>query len=82
MSLADKIRKEAFELYIKPARELGKKIITIRAGYLHNRMGLKNRLPAVCGALGTEIFQRQYNVTLIKRQGATNGANVYFTFKI
>jgi 5-methylcytosine-specific restriction protein B len=82
MSLSDDIRKFAYEEYIEPARKKGLSEVTIRSGDLHNKMGLKNRMPAVCGALGTDSFKTQYSVKLIRRSPVTNGANVYFTFQI
>lgn len=82
MKQADEIREFADRIYIRPAREGGLQEIRIRSGELHEKMNLKGRMPAVCGALGTEIFERQYGVKLIKREGPTNGSNVYFTFQL
>jgi len=82
LNLADQIRDFVYSNYIKPARQANKKKITIRAGDIHNQMNLVDRMPAVCGAIGTKKFENKYDVRLIKRDGSTQGANVYFTFGI
>ena len=82
MSQAEDIRKFTYKHYILPARNKNATQVTIRAGDIHSKMRLKSRMPAVCGALGTKIFKDTYNVKLINRRGSTNGANVYFTFKL
>ena len=80
MKQADEIREFAYREYIKPARDKSLLEFTIRAGDVHDKMGLINRLPAVCGAIGTRIFERKYGVRLLYRRGVTNGADVYFIF--
>ncbi len=79
---ADTIREFANAKYIEPARRAGATQVTIRAGDIHDEMGLSARMPAVCGAIGANRFQEEYCVKLIKREGPTQGANVYFTFEI
>lgn len=82
MTLADDIRVFTYEKYIKPARDEGGDTVTIRAGDVHDAMGLVIKMPSVCGAIGTNKFLKQYNLSLEDRKGPTCGANVYFTFKI
>ncbi len=82
MRLSDNIREFAYREYIEPSRQKGLSEVTIRSGDLHNKMGLKNSFPAVCGALGAHIFENRYRIKLIRRSPITNGANVYFIFKI
>jgi len=82
MTLADNIREFVRNHYIKPTREGGEDQITVRSGDVHERMKLKSRMPAVCGAIGTEKFEILCNVRLIDRKGPTQGANVFFTFEI
>ena len=82
MTLADEIRTLCYERYIEPARKRGDSQITIRAGDVHDTFGLKSRMPAVCGALGTNKFLKEYNLKLVTREGPTYGANVYFTFEL
>ncbi|MHA1267305.1 MAG: hypothetical protein ACTSRS_18855 [Candidatus Helarchaeota archaeon] len=57
-------------------------MVTIRAGDVHEKMNLVDRMPAVCGAIGTNKFKNEYNVKLINRRGPTQGAIVFFTFRI
>lgn len=73
--LADEIRRFVFREYIEPARLRGEHEVTIRAGDVHDRMGLVSRMPAVCGAIGADKFQDEYRVRLINRKGPNNGAN-------
>jgi hypothetical protein len=37
-------------------------------------------MPAVCGALDTQIFQDQFDVILSKRSGPPQGSNVTWLF--
>jgi len=80
MKLADEIREFIYKEYIEPAQEHSQKQITIKASDVHDKMGLKNRMPAVTGALGTKILERKYGINCIERKGVTNGPNVFFTF--
>jgi hypothetical protein len=82
MGLADDIRNFVFEKYIKPARESGASIVTIRAGDINEEMGLKGKLPSVCGALGTKKFLNQHNLNLESREGPSCRADVFFTYKL
>jgi len=82
MKLSDRIREFVFQEFIKPARERGEGTVTIRAGDVHSMMGLSDRIPAVCSALGTNKFQEMYQVRLIDRKGPTNASNVFFTFEV
>jgi hypothetical protein len=80
MSQANEIREFAYKEYIKPARNKLFQEVTIRAGDVHKKMGLVDRMPSVTSAIGSIIFQRKYHIRLINRKGPTNGANVYFIF--
>lgn len=82
MTLSDEIRNFVHERHIKSAREKGVKTVTVRAGDVHDEMGLKGKIPSVCGALGTKKFLKQHNLRLVQREGPTCGANVYFTYEI
>ncbi len=82
MSLSDEIRKYVFIKYIQPAQEKGEKQVKVRAGDVHREMGLRSRIPAVCAALGTDKFQNNCNVRLMKREGPSNAANLFFTFEL
>jgi hypothetical protein len=82
MTQADRIRQFTLEHYIAPARTGGHSEITIRAGDVHQAMGLANGMPAVCSAIGSNKFRELACVTPVKKTGPANGANVYFHFSI
>ena len=82
MALADEIREFAFRTYIEPGRERGEWAVTIRAGDVHDALGLKSRLPLVCGALGSDQFERQCNVRRISADGPLQSANLLLTFRL
>lgn len=75
MKLADEIREYVRNELINPARRSGRSQLTIRAGDVHSAMGLKNRMPAICGALDAAKFYDQADVTLVARSGPQQGAN-------
>ena len=79
---ADEIRYYVARAYIVPARKQKRRFVVVRAGDVHAKLNLKDRMPAVCGALDAWIFQLLYGVTLIKRTGPKQGANVEFTFQV
>ena len=81
MSLADKIESFAYQAYIRPALAADRAQITIRAGDVHAKMGLQSRMPAVCGALGSKIFENQLGLELLRRTGPPQGANTTFCFQ-
>lgn len=80
--LADEIRDFAFRTNISPARRDGMKTASINAGAIHDAMGVKQRMPAVCGALGTIKFQRDHNIRLVQRTGPNQGASATFIFEV
>ena len=80
--LADDIREYVCHVYIEPARKGGEREVRVRAGDVHKEMGLCQRIPAVCSAIGSNKFQDEYRVRLVGREGPTNGSNVYFTFEV
>jgi hypothetical protein len=80
-SLADQIREFALETAVRRAKRDANVEIVIRAGDVHSDMGLQNRLPAVCAALGAEKFQRLCGLHLIRREGPHVGSNTVFYFR-
>jgi hypothetical protein len=75
IKLADRIRHYVLKELIAPARTAEQRQITIRAGDVHQALGLENRMPAVCGALDTAIFRNEAGVRQLKRSGPRQGAN-------
>lgn len=82
MILADRIRKYVLDRKIKPARNQGVTSITIIAGEIHSDMGLKNRMPAVCGALDADKFLDYAQVKLILRTGPKQGSTAKWVFSL
>ena len=80
--LADQIREFVDDNYVAPARERGERSFSVRAGDVHSDMGLSARLPAVCAALGTDKFERNYGLRRTSVEGPINGANCVLTFEI
>lgn len=79
---ADKIRQHALTNHIAPARKRGDKSVSIKAGDVHNEMGLKDRLPNVCQSLRGGKFQKLADVPPPERKGPYNGATTTFTFQL
>jgi 5-methylcytosine-specific restriction protein B len=82
MTHADRVRVYCRDHFIEPARSRGETTVSIRAGDIHSALGLKNRLPLVCSALGANIFEKLAGVERIGIDGPTNGANAVFTFRL
>jgi len=66
MGLAEEIRRFVFEHYIKPAKERGETKLVVVSGEVHGRMGLKDRMPAVCSVLRGSKLQSSFGVRLIQ----------------
>ena len=45
-----------------------------RVGDVHTGMKLRDRMPAVAGALGAKVFETTYGVKCVGRTGPHNGA--------
>ena len=69
MKLADTIRAYARDRMVAPCRDAGVHGFSIRAGDVHDAMGLKARLPAVCAALRSRKFQEQSGIELLRVEG-------------
>jgi hypothetical protein len=82
MTQADRIRQFVLDRYVAPARAKGRAEITVRAGDVHQAMGLANAMPAVCSAIGSNKFEQLARVTPISRRGPANGANVFLHFRL
>ena len=66
-SQADEIRRHALERYVRPWRKSGANTLSIQAGDVARNMGLRNRTPNICSALGTRVFQKKAGLVLIGR---------------
>jgi hypothetical protein len=79
---ADEIRAFLINKYIIPARNLGKKAITLRSGDIHDQLTLPNRYPNVCQVMSGDKLLTQANIKLQLRTGPEQGVNVYYTYII
>lgn len=81
-SQADEIRSFAEQRWVVPARKFGDSIFTIVSGEVHRSMGLRDRMPNVCSALGSKEFLERNRLTLVKREGPPSGksSTVRFTY--
>ena len=82
MNKADRVRAYAQEKYFLPARERLESQVTIVAGDVAKALDLSNRMPLVCGALGTLKLRDEFSVQLASRGGPGQGSNATFTFKL
>ena len=82
MSQADRIRSFAAARFVEPARDAGKPTLTIRAGDVARDMGLKNRTPAVCSALGSSQLLREAGLRLVERVGPRQSTTTEFRYEI
>ena len=81
-TLAEQIRRYALDSYVRPARRTGERAVSIRAGEVHRDLGLTNRVPAVCGALGSAQFEGLAGVTLIERVGPAQSTTTQFRYRL
>lgn len=79
---ADDIRDYVIQEWIEPARKAGFRQAIVRAGDVHEAMGLQNRMPAVCAALDAAEFGERAGVTLITRSGPRQGADAEWVFAL
>jgi hypothetical protein len=80
--LADEIRSHIIANHVDPARARKQAELSLRAGDIHRELSLKDRMPAVCSALGSERFQQESRIVLIERSGPHASSTSEFRFKI
>lgn len=68
--------------YVAPARSRGESVVTIRAGDVHKALGYRNRMPLVCSALGSKLFEQACQVERISVHGPISGASAVFAFRL
>lgn len=79
---ADRIRLCALNYYVEPARENAAAEVAIRAGDLGRDMGLRDRNPAICSALGSEEFQRCAHVPPPTHTLPNPSSTTVFTYQL
>ena len=78
----DRIRLCARNYYIEPAREKGAVDVAICAGDLGREMGVRDRNPAICSALGSAEFQRCAQVPPPTHTEPNPSSSVIFTYRL
>ena len=80
----DRVREWVQSQIIQPARARGDRLITVTAGEVHKKLGLKNRVPVVCQALKSKRFLQENNLVLKDVSGPPSGLSttVKFTFEL
>ena len=84
---SEEIRTFVLEQYVKPARQKGEKRITIRAGDVHDVVGLKGRQPLVCDTLRGRKLQDLCRIRLLNERWGRNvnkrhAKNIWFTYEL
>jgi 5-methylcytosine-specific restriction protein B len=79
---ADDIRAAALKLYIEPARQRGDAEVSIRAGDLHDALGLDQAHANVCQALGGAKFQAMAGVSAPRIEGPGQSTTTTYHFSL
>lgn len=79
---ADRIRQYALKDFVEPARERGEVSVTIRAGDVHNALGLNNAHANVCQALRGRLFRNLAGVGEPTVTGPENSSTTTFVFNL
>ncbi len=79
---ADRIRLCALNYYIEPARERRASTVSIRAGTLHDEMGLKNSWANVCQALAGSKFQTLAGLSPPRHEGPDQSTSTTFIYSL
>ena len=79
---AGRIRQYALKHFVEPARERGEASVTIRAGDLHNALGLSNAHANVCQALRGRLFRNLAGVGEPTVTGPENSSTTTFVFNL
>jgi hypothetical protein len=79
---SDRVREHVKRKYINPAKKVGKKSLSIRAGDIHRELGFLRRIPVVCSALRSRKFQRNCDIELAYVDGTNNTTTTTFTYRL
>ena len=88
MSLAHEIREYVNRHYIEPARKAGAHEVIFNAKEIYLKMELEkrylhnHRYPALCDAITTKIFERDYRVQLVCPKRPRQGMRTQWTYEI
>lgn len=79
MANSEAIRNHIGENYVAPARRRGDYTVTVRAGDVAKE--LFAHIPAVCGVLGSDVFERDMRLKRIAVDGPVPGGSTLFVFR-
>jgi hypothetical protein len=77
---SESIRRHAAETYLSEARRRGDPTVSINAGEVHRALGLSNRIPLVCAALGSKKFLREHGLRIVSKTGPASGQSTTVTY--
>ena len=77
---SDTVRRHAYEKYVSRAQRGREKKVSINVGEVHRELGLINRVPLVCAALGSKKFLTEYGLRIISKTGPPSGQSTTVTF--
>src|SRR5581483_2341494 len=59
--------------YFEPARRRRERLVTVRAGDVHRKLGLRNRVPNVCQVMESKLLQKEAGIKVSSKQGPPSG---------
>ncbi|MGA8429980.1 MAG: hypothetical protein WB729_09175 [Candidatus Sulfotelmatobacter sp.] len=77
---SDLVRQHASEVYLAAARRRREATISVNVGAVHKALGLSNRVPLVCAALGSKKFLTENGLRLISKTGPPSGLSTTVTY--
>jgi hypothetical protein len=77
---SDLVRQHVVEVYLRAARRRSDRTFSVNVGAVHKALGLNNRVPLVCAALGSKKFLSENHLRLISKSGPPSGQSTTVTF--
>ena len=77
---SDAVRRHAYEKYVLEARNRKENLVSINVGDVHRELGLSNRVPLVCAALGSKKFLAEHGLRIVSKTGPKSGQSTTVTF--
>ena len=82
MADSHEIRSHLIRTYVEPARSRGDYTVTVRAGDVVSSLSSGTAIPAVCGVLGSDTFEREARLQQLAVDGPIPGARTLFVYKL
>ena len=76
---ASAIREFLHREYFEPARRRRERLVTVRAGDVHRKLGLRNRVPNVCQVMESKLLEKEAGVKVSSKQGPPSGRGTTLT---